>query len=77
MRSLTIEPQSKMRENFNIAVGYGEVPGEKRGKHIRWRLLTGEWTLSREEAITQAKKLDKKIREEIRKNPSKMKSLAN
>lgn len=74
--STAIVPKSEFRLNFNISVGYGEVPAVQIPDTdiYGWGLPGGRVTFSEEEAIFYATKLDREIRLRL-KDPKQLISL--
>lgn len=63
--AVPIVPKSECRRSYNIIFGYGEVPAVDVCGVMGWGLPGGEITFREAEARKMARKLDRKIRENM------------
>lgn len=59
-------PKSEVRMNFNISVGYGELPAVRVNGRRGWGLACGEVVYCEQEAREIAAAIDKEIRANMR-----------
>jgi hypothetical protein len=57
-----IIPKSEARENINLQIGYGELPGILKGGTIFYALPSGQMTDDKTYATSVAKRIDTLVR---------------